>query len=221
LYLPQLEPGAERLCTWQATLPKRGRQRLTGLRLTTRFPFGLFVKAGRPRLDAEVLVYPAVGRVSPELLSQLGGAGEAARRRRGRGHDLYDLRQYRPGDDPRLIHWRSSAKTQRLTVRELEEDSALDARLVLDGTGAGDAWRLERGLSEAASLATHLIRTGAAVELRGPGLFVPLGRGRGQEIQLLTALALFDPARATSPDAPAAFATRPDRRVRAIHIGLD
>ena len=193
LYVPRLEAGAERLCTWEATLPTRGHRRLPGLRITTRFPFGLFVKAGGVILESEVLVYPAVHPVSPEQLRQLGGAGDAAARRRGRGHDLYNLRQYRPGDDPRLIHWRSSAKTQALTVRELEEDTALDTRLVLEGTGAADPARLEQGLSEAASLAAHLIRAEAGVELVGPGVWVPLGRGRGHESKLLTALALYDP----------------------------
>ncbi len=193
LRVSRLEPGAERLLTWEATLPARGRRRLPGVRVKTRFPFGLAVKTGPVLLDAEVVVFPAVGPVSPELLRRAGGDGETARRRRGRGHDLYNLRQYRPGDDPRLIHWRSSAKASALTVRELEDEAALDMRLVLDGPGA-DRARLESGLSEAASLAVHLLRRGAAVELAGRGILVPLGRGRGQERTLLTALALYDPA---------------------------
>lgn len=193
IYLPRLEAGGERLCHWEATLPARGRQRLPGVRVSTRFPFGLFVKTGRAELDAEVLVYPAVGPVPPERLREVGAGGDAALRRRGRGHDLHDLRPYRAGDDPRLIHWPASAKTRALTVREMEEDTAPDARLVLEGTGATDAARLERGLSEAASVAVHLCRAGAGVELLGPGVFVPLGRGRGQERRLLTALALYAP----------------------------
>lgn len=213
LYLPQLEAGAERLVTWEATLAARGCHRLSGLRITTRFPFGLFVKAAPVGLDAEVLVFPAVGPVAPDRLRQLGGAGGAATRRRGRGDDLRNLRQYRPEDDPRLIHWRSSAKAQVLTVRELEEDTTLDTRLTLDGTGAGDPARLERGLSEAASLMMHLVRAGGGVELVGPGLFVPLGRGRGHARRILTALALYEPGPARGAGSPAAL--------REIRISLD
>ena len=211
VHLPWLPPRAERLVTWEATLPARGRRRLPALRLTTRFPFGLFLKSVRIPVDTDVLVYPAVHPVSPERLrAHAGPSGEAATRRRGRGHDLYNLRQYRPGDDPRLIHWRSSAKMQALTVRELEEDTALDTRITLDGTGAV-AERLEAGLSEAASLARHLLRTGVGVELLGPGVHVPLGRGRAHETRILTALALYEPG---TGGAERAMARVPRRELR-------
>jgi uncharacterized protein (DUF58 family) len=219
LHVPWLEAGAERLCTWEVVLPSRGRHRLPGVRLTTRFPFGLFLKAGRPKLDEVVLVYPAVGPVPWEIRSRLGEAGEAAARRRGRGPDLYDLRAYRPGDDPRLIHWRSSAKTRSLVVRELEDDTALDARLILTGTGARSRERLEQALSEAASVAVHLLNAGAGVELVGPLTAVPFGRGRGHARALLGALALYEPPRgAESPLEPAG---PPRQGVREIPISLD
>jgi uncharacterized protein (DUF58 family) len=193
LYVPRLAPRGERFLTWEDTLPRRGRQRLAGVRLTTRFPFGLFLKAGRPALTSEVIVFPALAPVSPELLRQLSATGHAPARARGRGTDLYNLRGYRSGDDPRLIHWRSSAKTQTLTVRELEAETTEDTRLILLGTGARRGDALEAALSEAASLAAHLIRAGAGVELVGPGFFVRLGRGRPHLRRLLTALALYDP----------------------------
>jgi uncharacterized protein (DUF58 family) len=202
LYLPRLDAGAERLVTWEDTLPRRGVHRLAGVRITTRFPFGLFLKAGRPILTSEVVVYPAVLPVSPDQLRQLGTAGDRRARRRGRGSDLYNLRGYRTGDDPRLIHWRSSAKTPGLLVREMEAETTEDTRLVLVGTGARDAAALETGLSEAASLATHLVRLGAGVELVGPGFYVRLGRGKGHLGRLLRALALYDPR--TTPLAAAA-----------------
>lgn len=220
LYLARLEAGEERLLSWEQTLPARGRQRLPGLRVTTRFPFGLFVKAGQVMLDAEVIVYPTVRRVPPEALLLIGGDGPAPLRRRGRGEDLYNLRDYQPGDDPRLIHWRSSAKRQSLTVRELEAETTGDTRLSLEGGGRRASARLEEGLSLAASLAAHLIRTGASVELVGPGLLVPLGRGRAQERRILTALALYDPAMPNRPDMSTGV---PDRAaaLRQIRVELD
>jgi uncharacterized protein (DUF58 family) len=148
-------------------------------------------------------VFPALLPVSPDLLRQLGAAGDRATRRRGRGTDLYNLRGYRPGDDPRLIHWRSSAKTETLLVRELEAETTEDTRLVLVGTGSRDPEALEAGLSEAASLATHLIRLGAGVELVGPGFYVRLGRGKAHLRGLLTSLALYDPHAAPLGGAPA------------------
>jgi uncharacterized protein (DUF58 family) len=193
IYVPRLDAQAERLITWEDTMTKRGRHRLAGVRITTRFPFGLFLKAARPMLTSEVIVYPAVLPVSPELLRQFGATGDRPTRRRGRGTDLYNLRLYRSGDDPRLIHWRSSAKTRDLLVRELEAETTEDTRLVLVGSGARDQGALEAALSQAASLATHLIRAGAGVELVGPGFYVRLGRGKTHLRSLLEALALYDP----------------------------
>jgi uncharacterized protein (DUF58 family) len=193
-YVPYLPAGAERIVGWEVTLPARGRRRLPRLRATTGFPFGLFVKTGPPLLyDEEVLVYPAV---HPVRSRDVGRAvnGETTARRRGRGHDLYNLRSYRAGDEPHLIHWPTTAKTGSLMVRELEEDTTEDTRIVLTGAGAGGAERVERALSEAASLALHLLRRGLGVELAGAAGFVALGRGRAQERRILTALALYPPS---------------------------
>ena len=203
LYVDRLPAGDERLVTWEARFDARGRRRLPGVRVTTRFPFGLFVKAGRLVLDEEVVVFPAVWPVDGAWRRRLGAGGARPRRRRGRGHDLYNLRDYRAGDDPRLIHWRSTAKTGALVVRELEAEAALDTRIVLVGDGARDGARLEAALSEAASLAAHLTRAEAAVELFGPGLHVPAGRGRAHLRRLLTALALYEARAVPAPPRPA------------------
>ena len=221
IYLPRLEAGRDRLLTWEETLPARGRHRLAGVRLTTRFPFGLFLKAGRVMLDREVLVFPAVRPISPEELLRLVGAGTSAVRRRGRGHDLYNLRTYRAGDDPRLIHWRSSAKVDSLLVREMEAETTEDTRVVLAGWGERGAARLEAALSEAASIAVHLARAGAGVELTGAGLFVPLGRGPGQARRILTELALYDPRPAGADAAAPGPEAGGWRSLREVRVELD
>jgi uncharacterized protein (DUF58 family) len=210
VWVPRLAPGQGHVFSWQETLPHRGRQRLRGIRITTLFPFGLFVKAGRALAESEVVVYPAVVPIPAELLAELGPG--AAARRPGRGGDLYNLREYRWGDDPRLIHWRSTAKVGSPMVRELEAEATMDTRIVLEGAGPG----LEAGVSRAASLVTHLIGAGSLVELAGPGVWVPLGAGRAQEQRLLTALALYEPLPtgrgAGPPPAPG--------RVREIRVRL-
>jgi uncharacterized protein (DUF58 family) len=221
IYVPRLEAGRDRLLTWEEILPARGRQRLAGVRLTTRYPFGLFLKASRTMLDRDVLVFPTVQPISSDTLHRLVGAGTSAVRRRGRGHDLYNLRTYRPGDDPRLIHWRSSAKADTLLVREMEAETTEDTRVILAGRGERDAVRLEAALSEAASIATHLARAGAGVEVGGAGLFVPLGRGPGQARRILTELALYDPR---APGAGAGEVEPDDRSwrsLREVRVELD
>ncbi len=195
-YLAKLEGGGARLVTWQETPRARGRWRVAGFKVA----------------------YPAVSPISADRRRELAGTGGAPAPRRGRGHGLHNLREYRFGDDPRLIHWRSSAKSAALMVRELEADAGLDARLVLEGTGRGDPERLERGLAEAASLAVHLLEKGAAVELVGPGVHVPLGSGLAQRTRVLAALALFDPG---APAEPTRVVPPPsDARLRELRVPL-
>jgi uncharacterized protein (DUF58 family) len=197
-YLDRLAAGEETLLTWESTFAARGRVELPGVRVTTRFPFGLFVKAGRPIPVGEAIVFPAVRPIDPAGRRQLTAGGARSLHRRGRGHDLHNLREYRVGDDRRLIHWRSTARTGTLIVRELEAETAAATRIALVGDGTRDAARLEAAMSEAASLAVHLLGTGAAIELVGPGLHVPPGRGRVHQRRLLTALALYDPRAAAA-----------------------
>jgi uncharacterized protein (DUF58 family) len=211
-YVTRLGAGEERLLTWQETLPRRGRHRLTGVRLTTRFPFGLFVKASRASGAAELIVYPRRVPAPTALLRQAGGAGTAPAGRRGRGHEVHDLRGYRSGDDPRLIHWRVSARTGTLTVREMEAESAQDAYLVLRGDGAADPERLETALAEAAAVASVLLARGARVGLLGPGIDVPLGQGPSHARRILTALALYEAGRAR--------AVPPPPRARTVTVDL-
>ncbi|OLC34531.1 MAG: hypothetical protein AUH81_12005 [Candidatus Rokubacteria bacterium 13_1_40CM_4_69_5] len=215
IYLPRLAAGAERVVAW--------RLRIRGGALADDMG-AISVPTPLARLqytvESEVVVYPAVGPVALDRLGASAGAAASALRRRGRGQDLHNLREYRDGDDPRLIHWRVSAKTGVTTVRELEAEAAGDVRLVLRGTGARDPVRLERGLSEAASLAGHFIRQGAAVSLGGPGLSVRRGRGREHERQLLTALALYAPPSPGPAPAPGDV-REPEGPMREIAVDLD
>jgi uncharacterized protein (DUF58 family) len=211
-HLARLDPGAEQLVTWEVTYRGRGRRGFPPLRVSTRFPFGLFVKAGQLRIDAAVVVFPAVRPVARSVLRELALRG-APSRRRGHGSDLYNLREYRAGDDRRLIHWRSSAKIAGLMVREPEADTAREARILLVGDGS-DGERLEAGLSEAASLASHLLRAGGAVELAGPASWVPLAHGREHRRRVLTALALYDPG------SPAPAAARGRTAVTEIRVAI-
>ena len=211
-YIARLGAGEERFVTWDETLPNRGRHRLAGVRVATRFPFGLFVKASRVMGAADVLVYPRRVPPPPALLRQANGLGTAPARKRGRGHDLHDLRAYRSGDDPRLIHWRVTARTGTLTVRELEAETAQDAYVVLRGDGRASAERLEQALAEAAAVASALLKRGARVGLIAPGLDIALGQGPGQIRRVLGALALYEPGVASTP--------RPPDNVRTVVVDL-
>jgi uncharacterized protein (DUF58 family) len=151
-YVSRLEPGQEALLTVEERFPRRGRHQLPRVRVVTRFPFGLFLKMSHPLPSQEVLVYPAVRPLAPESLRGIESGWAEPERRAGQGAELHNLRDYQWGDDPRLIHWKSSAKAETLVIRELEAETARAVRLVLEpGHGRSAPDLLEAALSWAAS----------------------------------------------------------------------
>src|SRR6202030_12546 len=104
------------------TFVHRGAYRQDMFRIVTRFPFGFLQKARRVELRTEALVYPSVepSRDFLEILPALQGALESLSK--GGGHDLYALRGYVPTDSARYVHWKASARTGTLMVREFTRE---------------------------------------------------------------------------------------------------
>ena len=130
IYLPRIPAGDGRLVTWEATLPRRGRQRLGGLRVTTRFPFGIFLKAGQPTLREEVLVFPALSPVPTHLLRSPERGERRGRPAAGAGQ--------RPPQSPRLSRGRRPAP-RALEVQR--QDGNADGPRDGSGDDAGHAHR--------------------------------------------------------------------------------
>lgn len=72
-------------------------------------------------------------------------------RSRHRGHSavFLDHREYRPGDDPRLLDWRAFARTDRPSIKRFEQESEARVTLVLDRSASMD-WAGFDGEREAA-----------------------------------------------------------------------
>jgi uncharacterized protein (DUF58 family) len=130
-------PGGERArLRWQGISPKRGVYRFRTMELVTRFPFGLMERRVAVSEFKEFFVYPAVGQLSRRwhLVQR-----QAAETRRGQRHDrtsqqqeYHGLRDYRAGDSPRWIHWRTSARLGQPMVKEFEQQNEQDLAILLD-----------------------------------------------------------------------------------------
>jgi len=95
-------------------------------------------------------------------------AGNERREHRpGIDGDFYGLRTWQRGDSRRWIHWRSTARTGEVMVRQFEQPYSRDAAIVLDlwQPAVADASSLdnvELAVSFAATLAAELCRTGSS-----------------------------------------------------------
>ena len=112
-------------------------------------------------------------------------------------------RDYMPGDNPRHIHWKNSARLRRLQTRIFDPEATQSVVLVTDvrTSGTGVYWvvppYLELIISAAASIAAHalaerrpvgLFTNASAVRYEGP-IEVPIGRSLGQQARLMEAFA--------------------------------
>ncbi len=231
LHVSESDPAGERPATrfllkvppqsgdsWHYSLafPRRGAQYLPGLRVMTRFPFGLFAKISRPILPDPVLVYPALRPLAPSEIPAALSPGWRERNRRGQGSTLRNLRSYRPGDDPRLLHWKTSAKAADLMVKELADEDRPEVRLLLEDPAPGaPAELIEANLSYVASLAALAIRQGTDVELITADGSTGMGAGERHLDRLLSALATYE-----TPGEPRALPANLETG-RSVRIRLD
>jgi uncharacterized protein (DUF58 family) len=169
----KISPSSAQVAAYRRTPAKRGRDRHTGFRIATRFPFGLFEKSREVEAEGELIIYPAVDALRlpiDEGGHHDGGSGMSGR---GGGDETYALRPMREGDDPRDIYWRKSTVRNQLILRERARETRPDIELVLDTvrpTSATSghaaelfAQQLEKKIREVASRAVAHIKRGDGV----------------------------------------------------------
>jgi uncharacterized protein (DUF58 family) len=195
LWVEPLEPGELREILIEGVFPRRGVFREADAGLLSRFPLGLFRKYRHARLAREVVVYPAPEAASvPEVPPEDSRGGRPHPRRRGGGSDIRTLRDFVPGDDPRDLHWKQSARMRRRIVREREAERdrviflALDNALS-DPSDPSALAALERRISRCAGQALLLLSRGGEVGFVSRDALVSASAGRGQRTRILDALA--------------------------------
>jgi uncharacterized protein (DUF58 family) len=138
-----LDPRQERAWIVRTLCLRRGRFRLGPVTLSSGDPFGLFQVSRQVPQTANIVVYPVTVNL-PDFTLPLGllPGGDALRRRT---HyvtaNASTVRDYEPGDSFNRIHWRSTARRDRLMVKEFELDPQADVWLFLDGDSTVQASR--------------------------------------------------------------------------------
>lgn len=132
----RVSPRTSQTGQYQLRLVHRGRYRLGPLQISSRFPLGLVERSRTFSSWSDVLVYPRIGRISPHWQQKLVGATELVSRmqpQQGVYHDdFHRLREFRSGDNPRAIHWRSTARRGELILREFHQNREHTLAIVLD-----------------------------------------------------------------------------------------
>lgn len=187
--------GEEVSLTLEKTYPRRGVFVGQRFRVATAFPFGLFQVSREIRLRRNLVVFPPVKRVDISFVFR-GHQGAIPQRGRPGGTDeLIRIRDYSSGDNLRHVHWKASAKLDRLMVREFGAEQQRKFCLILDNAapagsaGASQAVLFETMVSAAASLATHLASHELPFRLISADDSFPLGASSEHLRGVLTYLA--------------------------------
>ena len=186
--MPADVPGGLATVTLSRPSERRGRLPLGRFTVETRFPLSLFRAWSHLEFNVECLVYPRPGRPLPwQPEGEEGGAGSGER---GRGQeDFSGLRNYLPGDPPRQIHWKGSARAEALLTKQFS--GAARGEIWLDW-GDFPTLDCEARLSQLCRCALDAHQAGSTWGLRLPGRVVELDRGADHLHRCLAALATFE-----------------------------
>lgn len=104
---------------------QRGRYRFGAIELSTHFPLGLIERGLLCDANDSLIVHPRVGRLTSRWRREMWNASELVEQRRscvGLFEDeFHRVREYRPDDNPKSIHWRTTARRGELMVREYHQ----------------------------------------------------------------------------------------------------
>ncbi|MCK9922360.1 DUF58 domain-containing protein [Frankia sp. AgPm24] len=218
--LDRIEPGGRRDLTYALRATTRGRYQIGPMAIRLGDPFGLCELTRSFRSLDELVVAPALERL-PRALPR-GSASQRAEQRRVSGlvgEDETTTRPYRPGDDLRRVHWKTTARSGEMMVRREEHPHTSAATLLLDSrarawpgspgfTGAPGSDAFEWAIGAVGGIGMHLARGGHRVRLitdRGPVTTIAGTALSG----LLDELSTLSPAQTASLRPALAAARRP------------
>lgn len=212
--VPHLPPEKRAAGRIDLLFERRGLHRLRHVHLWSVFPLGFFRKGMRYGVEQEILVYPELFPEATAIEERKARHGDGVASERGWGHELHSLRAFRPGDDPRSIHWKRSASSGSLVFMERQAEEGHRLSIVFDNAVGSlaerpDDERFEKLVSEAATAAHQYLQAGFEVELVTRDEQLGFGSGPAHRRRILEHLARIAPRerrtyalRGSDPGAP-------------------
>ncbi|MEM8550512.1 MAG: DUF58 domain-containing protein [Verrucomicrobiota bacterium] len=162
----QLNPGDMAALDWSFRPEKRGEETLHISGLESQYPFGFLRKIVGGGVRRQILIFPEriPYQFNPPSGRRPHKLGET-NRRPGAGTELINIRRYQAGDPQKQVHWKASARQQRLMVRQTAEENH-DGYIIYVACSSAlwqEGEQLDKLCAFAASLAEDLFRAGRLI----------------------------------------------------------
>ena len=189
----------ERSWLVRTPLVRRGHFRIEPLQIRTGDPFGFFEASASVGQGITLVVYPRIDALPMWRLppANIEGAHAQPERTLQTTPLATTVRPYAPGDSMNRIHWRTTARTGEIQVKEFDLEQTADAWIFMDldaanEGGSGDDSTTESAVRAAASIADKALSENRAVGLTVSAhrmTVVPADRGARQRLKILQLLA--------------------------------
>ncbi len=172
---------------------RRGEYDLGNASLSVGDVLGLFQRSREQQMHVPVMVFPRLldERELPQPLSLLLGETVSRRQLLADPFLVRGIREYRPGDPVRDIHWPASARMGETQVRVFDHTARMKLMVILNGQRKDAQWgdylmeyeeaEIEYGISVAATLCVRALRSGLSA---GFAANLPLGEEKNSVVML-------------------------------------
>ncbi len=160
--LASIRAGQTETADYDCLIAERGQYRFGPTTLETTFPFSLFRCRKTIQVHDDLYVLPRLLDIPRNwhqgIVAPNDGLSSSARRARLSDGEFYGLREWRIGDSPKLIHWRTTARLNDPCVRQFEQKREIDLCIMIDAYANSEAEQqfAETAISFAASVLVSL-----------------------------------------------------------------
>jgi len=197
--IPYLGSNSLITINYRCLCPKRGRYTIGPFTIYLFDPWGVFFLRKNYEISSELYVYPKIFNIRkfpPLIKGSVPWFGIEINRVSGDEHDFFGVREYKPGDPIKKIHWLSTARKNNLIVKEFQQRAFFNATIVFDldkdkNFGEGKNSVAEYIIKVAASVADYLIQRNVSLEIiahAGEMIHLPFNKGPDHLEDILRAL---------------------------------
>jgi len=186
--------------SYAANCYKRGLWKLGPIKVVSQDALGFFKMRNNLNVFSELLIYPNLFRVfsfPPLAKGSVSWMGVETAKISGDSHEFFGIREYQRGDAISRMHWPSTARHNKLIVKQFERNAVQEATIVLDlkkghDIGTGRETTLEYAVKIAGSVTKYLLNEGAFIQMIGyakESTMIPFGKGESHMYKILEYLA--------------------------------